>query len=602
MHRLHGRKALSWRLPILISGLLVAALAAFAFVGYRQLTSALLGAAKARVVNAANLLAKTVESSVPQTSADLTKTAADSSIRRLAQTKDATARDAATRFLTEKMSKTPQVIAVELRDKNGNRILWVDGPAAAKAPKLRDGHVESSPPTGLAIGPIVADRGSLYHEAAFPITTSAGDTIGRLVEFRSISSGQGVALIGGLIGSDATLLFSSPGGKWNNLEKLVPGPPVVPDGPQVISYIAPDGSDRFGAAVPVKLTPWLVWVDIHKDAILAPARRFLGLMALSGFLILIVGAIGAWLISRQITAPLREIALAANDISTGDYTRRVTVNSEDELGFLAGAFNDMAREIEEAHREMEARVSARTSELQTALGELRETQETLVRKEKMAMLGLLAGGVGHELRNPLGVMTNAVYYLKAVMKDVPDEIKDYLEILRTQITLAEKIIGDLLDFARIKPPQVESVSVAQIVDAQLERVGSLNGVRVERDFPANLPAILVDRVQIGQVVLNLITNALQSMNGHGAVLTFRGSHADGSVRLDVGDTGGGMTPDQMKRLFEPLYTTKARGIGLGLAVSRGLVLANRGTISAQSSPGVGTTMSVSLPTSDVGGK
>ena len=181
MHRLHGRKALSWRLPLLISGLLVAALAVFAFAGYTQLTSALLGAAKARVVNAANLLARTVESSVPQVSADLTKTAADSAVRRFAQTKDATAGGAATRFLTEKMSKTPQVIAVELRDKNGKRILWVDGPAAAKAPKLRDGHVESSPPPGLAIGPIVSDRGSLYHETAFPITTTAGDTIGRLV-------------------------------------------------------------------------------------------------------------------------------------------------------------------------------------------------------------------------------------------------------------------------------------------------------------------------------------------------------------------------------------------------------------------------------------
>lgn len=599
MHRLHGRKSLSRRLPLLISGLLVAALAVFAFVGYRQLTSALLKAAKARVVNASNLLARTVESSVPQLSADLAKTAADSSVRRFAQTNDATARSAATRFLTEKISKTAQLIAVELRDKNGKRTLWVDGPAAAKAPKLREGHVESSPPKGLVIGPIVDDHGTLYHEAAFPITTTAGDTIGRLVQFKEVSSAQGVKLIGGLIGSDATLLFSSPGGKWNDLATLVPGPPVVPDGPQVISYRAPDGTDRLGAAAPVKLTPWLVWVDIHKDAILAPAQRFLRVMELTGFLILVVGAIGAWLISRQITTPLQDIALAAKDISTGDYTRRVVVKREDELGFVADAFNNMAREIEESHHGMELRVSARTNELQTALGELRETQETLVRKEKLAMLGLLAGGVGHELRNPLGVMTNAVYYLGAVLKDVPAEIKDYLDILRTQITLAEKIVGDLLDFARIKPPQLKTVSVRQIVDAQLARAGSLDKVKVEHDFPADLPAIQVDPIQIGQVVLNLITNALQSMNGHGATLTFRARRTSAEfVRLDVIDTGVGMTPDQMKRLFEPLYTTKARGIGLGLAVSRGLVQANKGVISAESIQGAGTTVSVSLPTSD----
>jgi signal transduction histidine kinase len=123
-------------------------------------------------------------------------------------------------------------------------------------------------------------------------------------------------------------------------------------------------------------------------------------------------------------------------------------------------------------------------------------------------------------------------------------------------------------------------------------------VRIEHDFPADLPAVRVDRVQMGQVVLNLIMNALQAMNGH-AVLTFRGRHTGaGVVRLDVIDTGMGMTPEQMRRLFEPLFTTKARGIGLGLAVSQGLVRANGGTISAESKPGTGTTMSISLPASD----
>jgi signal transduction histidine kinase len=587
----------------LISGLLVAALAAFAFVGYQQLTRALLTAAKARVVNAANLLARTVGSSVPQVRADLGKTAADSTVQRLLKTNDPNARNATTRFLADKISKMPQVIAMEVRDAQGKRVLWVDGPAADKAPRLRYGHIESAPPNGLPIGPIVAAGTTLFHEAALPVTTPAGDTIGRLVQFRSVSSAQGVQLLGGLIGSDATLLFSSPGGKWNNLATIVPGPPVVPNGPQIISYTAPDGTDRIGTSAPVALTPWLVWVDIHKSSVLAPARRFLSLMALAGLLILIVGAIGAWLISRQITTPLKDIAVAAKDISAGDYTRRVSIGSEDELGFLAEAFNNMAREIEESHHGMELRVSARTSELQMAMAELREAQETLVRKEKLAMLGLLAGGVGHELRNPLGVMTNAIYYLGAVLKDVPAEIKDYLDILRTQIALAEKIVGDLLDFARIKPPQLKIVSVRQIVDAQLQRAGSLNGVRVEHDFPADLPAIQVDPVQIGQVVLNLITNAVQSMNGHGAVLTLRGRRAnDGFVRLDVVDTGVGMTPEQMNRLFEPLYTTKTRGIGLGLAVSRGLVQANRGVISAQSTPGVGTTMSVVLPTPDAGAR
>jgi signal transduction histidine kinase len=599
VHRLHGRKSLSRRLPLIISGLLIAALAAFAFVGYQQLTAALLTAAKDRVRNAANLLARNFESSVPQLRTELTRTAVDSAILRFVRTDDASSRTAADRFLSDKLAKNPQAIGAELLAKNGKRLLWTNGPAADKAPPLRDGHVESAPPAGMLVGPIVADRGTLYHEATVPIVSPSGDTIGRLVEFRQVSSAQGAALIAALIGSDARLLFSSPDGKWNNLETIVAGPPAAQSGLPAASYTAADGSLRFGASAAVKFTPWILWVDIPENSILAPARRFLAVMAVAGLLILIVGTIGAWLISRQITTPLQDLALAARDISAGDYSRRVTVRREDELGVLAEAFNEMAHEIEESRREVEGRVSARTRELESALGELREAQETLVRKEKLAMLGLLAGGVGHELRNPLGVMTNAIYYLSAVLKDAPAEVTEYLDIVATQIRLSEKIVGDLLDFARIRPPQFEDVSVHQIVDEQLKRAGSTNGIKIEHDFPADLPRVRVDRVQIGQVVLNLITNAVQAMNGHGANITFRGRPvANGFVRLDVIDSGTGMTREEMQKLFEPLFTTKARGIGLGLAVSRGLVLANGGMISAHSSPGAGTTMSVSLPAAD----
>ena len=598
MHRLNGSKSLSRRLPLLISGLLIAALAAFAFVGYQQLTSALVVAAQGRVRNVAQLLAKTVESNVPQLRADMVRTAADSTVQRLLRTNNPVTRAAAERVVSDKISKIPQALAVELRDREGKRLLWVDGPAATKGAPLREGHVESAPPKGFMVGPIVPDRGALFYEADIPITTPAGDTVGRLVSFRQVSSASGAQLISGLIGSDATLLFSSPGGKWNNLEAIVPGPPVNPNRPEISSYTASDGSARIGASAAVKATPWLVWVDIPTRSIIAPARRFLEVMALTGLLILIVGAVAAWLISRQISAPLKDLSLAAKDISAGDYSRRANVYRKDELGVLADSFNNMAAEIEGAHRGMEVRVRSRTKELETALGELHEAQETLVRKEKLAMLGLLAGGVGHELRNPLGVMTNAIYYLGSVLKDAPAEIREYLDILQVQITLSEKIVGDLLDYARIRPPQWETASLRQIVDTQLGRAGSLDGVKVEHDFPSDLPAIRVDPHQIGQVVLNLITNALQAMNGH-AVLTFRGRHISaGFVQLDVIDTGMGMTAEQMKRLFEPLFTTKTRGIGLGLAVSRGLVRANGGVISAETNLGTGTTMSISLPTSD----
>jgi two-component system, NtrC family, sensor histidine kinase HydH len=183
-----------------------------------------------------------------------------------------------------------------------------------------------------------------------------------------------------------------------------------------------------------------------------------------------------------------------------------------------------------------------------------------------------------------------------VLKEATPDVKEYLGILRTQIGLSEKIVGDLLDFARLKPPTRETVTVERIVKEQLERVGPTENVVVKHDFPADLPPIRVDRVQIGQVVLNLLSNALQAMEGRGGTLTLRGRHnGNGSVKLDVIDTGVGMTREQLGKMFEPLYTTKARGIGLGLAVSRSLAEANGAAISAASELGQGSTVSVELP-------
>jgi signal transduction histidine kinase len=230
--------------------------------------------------------------------------------------------------------------------------------------------------------------------------------------------------------------------------------------------------------------------------------------------------------------------------------------------------------------------------------ELQEAQDQLVRREKLAMLGQLASGVGHELRNPLGVMSNAVYYLEMVLESASTEVREYLGIIRGQIALSEKIVGDLLDFARIKPPRSDIVALDTLVGDQLSRLDPPAGVRIVQDFQQGLRPVHVDRVQMGQVVLNLLANAFQAMEDDTGTLTLRGAEvAAGRVRLDVTDTGVGIPEEDLSKIFEPLYTTKARGIGLGLAVARSLAEANRGALTVTSRPGEGATFSLELPTS-----
>jgi signal transduction histidine kinase len=296
------------------------------------------------------------------------------------------------------------------------------------------------------------------------------------------------------------------------------------------------------------------------------------------------------------------VTSAAEGIAGGDYGRRVDATRSDELGQLATSFNTMAEQVAESRAVLEARVEERTRALQNALAELQAAQQELVRREKLAILGQLAGGVGHELRNPLGVMTNALYYLEAVLRDAPPEVAEYLGILRSQIGLSEKIIGDLLDFARVRPPERAAVSLHDLVTDQLARLGPLDGVEVNAQIPTSLPPACIDRVQVGQVVLNLLTNAVQAMSGAPGKVTVRGElERPDRVRLDVHDTGVGIAADDARRIFEPLFTTKARGIGLGLAVSRTLVHANGGDITFASDPGRGTTFTIRLPISNGNG-
>ena len=226
--------------------------------------------------------------------------------------------------------------------------------------------------------------------------------------------------------------------------------------------------------------------------------------------------------------------------------------------------------------------------------ELKDAQEELVRKEKLAFLGQLSGSVGHELRNPLGVISNAVYLLNTIHNDGDETTKEYLDIISSEVQNSEKIITDLLDFSRTRSPEIDKVNVSEMVDGVLKRRPSPNGVRITKEIAENIPAVYVDPRQVGQVIDNLIANAYQAMP-EGGELKIKAEEIKKKVILSITDTGIGISKENMKKLFEPLFTTRARGIGLGLSVSKGLIEANGGQIRAKSKEGSGSTFTIILP-------
>jgi len=206
----------------------------------------------------------------------------------------------------------------------------------------------------------------------------------------------------------------------------------------------------------------------------------------------------------------------------------------------------------------------------------------------------LAGGVAHELRNPLGAIANAIYYLRAIMDEAGPAYREPIEIIASETDRANDVITTLMDYARSHTPQLEVVTLESIVAGTLASQIPPEGIAVDLALPEDLSLVQVDPQHMVIVLGNLVANAYQAMPNGGA-LTLRAHDARDHVVVEVSDTGTGIAPENAARIFEPLFTTKSKGIGLGLALSRNLAQANGGTIALTSKVGVGTTFTLTLP-------
>lgn len=219
------------------------------------------------------------------------------------------------------------------------------------------------------------------------------------------------------------------------------------------------------------------------------------------------------------------------------------------------------------------------------------------RQERLATIGELAASIHHELKNPLAAIDAALFALgerRSVRVD--PRSRDLLRRARTNGDRASSIISDLLSFARLRTPQVSPTDLDELVANAVGRVPIPPRCRLRHDLDPALPHAAIDGPQIEQVLVNLLQNAFDACS-EGGTVTISTRLVGERIQVTIGDDGEGIAPDDLSRVFEPLYSTKPEGIGLGLSLSRNLVHANRGTLALTSAPGAGTTVVLELPAS-----
>jgi two-component system, NtrC family, sensor kinase len=323
---------------------------------------------------------------------------------------------------------------------------------------------------------------------------------------------------------------------------------------------------------------------------------FFGIATL-GFL-LIIGI--TYAIISNITSPIGEMVAATRNITAGRLDEGVRVAAPGELRLLAESFNtmlaslrQMRSDLEEWGRTLEEKVRERTDQV-TAM------QTRVAQAERLASLGMLAAGVAHEVNNPLGgILALTALTLEDLPPDHPD--RHNLEVVLRQTERCRDIVKGLLDFSRqseVTMQQLDLNAVLQDTLALIAQQSSFFNVRIERHLSDELPAVVGDRSQLQQVLLNILVNAVQAMEERGTIaITTRVVRERRDVEIRIADTGCGIPRDAIDKIFDPFFTTRegGRGTGLGLAIAYGIVTQHRGHIGVESTVGRGTTFTIRLP-------
>jgi signal transduction histidine kinase len=320
-------------------------------------------------------------------------------------------------------------------------------------------------------------------------------------------------------------------------------------------------------------------IGLSLEEMYAEIKRTRLILLLLGGGGIIIGIISAILLAQRIANPIKKLVEGTIKISKGDFTYKINISSGDEIADLAEKFNEMTSKLLKSKREIE------------------EANKKLIQAEKLASIGRISTGIAHEIRNPL---TSVKLNIQKVLSSsyLKEDEKEHLEIAQEGINQIDKIVKDILDFARVTKLNLDEFSLPNIIEESIKLVSNdLKGkeIIIEKKFEPDLPLIVVDADKLRQVFINLLLNSIEAIDRKGKIIITAGLLNTKFIKIRISDNGCGIPVEILPDIFEPFFTTKSSGTGLGLANAKKIIEQHHGSIQVYSEKGKGTTFEIIIP-------